>query len=231
MTPFPGGWAAALHGRAPRQARRRVPWGGRAPDRATSSDSQSDPFHCGPEYQSPRVTRFSKPIVLQYSLVGSIRRSLSNLIRCQERDAGPCQVCPPGTPGGSVGRMYIQSKCLLQLPVQTSVYMDLGADTRALESVPGLTSLSRKFNEPQAELNHRFFFRDAESTLRCQMRVILISTSAGPRRAPVVGFCCHVWRDHAQPTPTPLRNLPLRPCSIRVARLRQRAAASTAFQS
>ena len=46
LTPFPGGWAAALHGRAPRPARRRVPWGGRAPDRATSSDSQSDPFHC-----------------------------------------------------------------------------------------------------------------------------------------------------------------------------------------
>ena len=108
----------------------------------------------------------------------------------------------------------------------------MGIGTRTLESIPGLTSPSRQFHEPQAEWNHRSCFRDAESTSRCQCVAAQARQWDHIGRSltcPILGSFCHVTLGpHAQSTPTPLRNLALRSCSFPT-RLRPRAAASTAL--
>ena len=143
---------------------------------------------------------------------------------------------PPGAARGSVVR-YIFSQVFIVIAQYKLVTMDIwywdqnpGIHTRPdipLTAIP----LNRKRNgitDPGSGIQNRPCAANVWS-----MRPRVVTTSADPRRAPMVGsfpLLPRLTGPHAQSTPTPLRNLALRSCSFPT-RLRPRTAASTAFQS
>ena len=140
-----------------------------------------------------------------------------NLIRCQERNEGPegrATRHDQRHRGAICIQLSVYCNCPYKLVSIGLGYWDQNPGIHTRPDIP-LTAipLNRKRNgitDPGSGMQNRPCAANVWSP-----RPRVVTTSAGPRRAPMVGsfpLLPRLTGSHAQSTPTPLRNLALRSC-------------------